>query len=306
MLPRAVESILAQGWQPLELIIVDDGSSDDTPAAIERMSGIIDEAGARLICIRQDNGGDAAARNAGLRAATAEWIAFADDDDSWAPGRLVEQIEALTRTGAAACCGLLSMGGATKPASAEKLLEGSCASAFLRGKQSAAITSLLVHRDAVAAAGEFDTSLRIGSDMEWIARLVHGAEFCKVERVVADYNQTPSALSRYEGLDQLIARDQYDLRTVDLIRERCHARAGFDPAAWSAFAARIYDRCVKHLLYAGEMARAEQLIQAGLARGADPHRLRATTRKLRKAKLLALVGRRLRHPKFARASDVRG
>ncbi|MCA8916585.1 MAG: glycosyltransferase family 2 protein [Planctomycetes bacterium] len=306
LVPRAVDSVLAQDWRPLELVLVDDGSTDDTPEVIAGLAGKVIAAGGEAVCLRQSNAGDAAARNAGLHAATGEWIAFADDDDTWRAGRLTDQMVALSQTGAAACCGLLAVGESTKPASAGRLLDGRCGSAFLRGEQSAAITSLLVHTDSVQAVGDFDPTLRVGSDMEWIARLAHAAEFCNLPRIVAEYNQTPVALSRYSGLAELLERDQYDLRTVDLIRERCQSRSGFDPDAWAVFAARTYDRCVKHLLYAGELVRAEQLLQAGFGKGADAALLRSTRRKLRKARLLALVGRRLQHPKFRNVADVHG
>jgi glycosyltransferase involved in cell wall biosynthesis len=298
--------VLAQDWRPLELIVVDDGSTDDTPRVVEQLKEKIGAAGAEAICIRQPNAGDAAARNAGLRAATGEWIAFADDDDTWREGRTSAQMAALQQSGASACCGLLAMGDGAKPTSAERLLRGDCAAAFLRGEMSAAITSLLVMADAARATGEFEPELRIGSDMEWIARLVHEADFCAVPEIVADYNRTPDALSRYSGLDELLCRDQYDLRAVELVRQRCHERPRFDPAAWAIYAARTHDRCIKHLLYAGKVVEAEQLLQAALAEGADAGYLKRARRKLRKAKLLAVVGKRLQHPKFADAADIRG
>jgi glycosyltransferase involved in cell wall biosynthesis len=301
LLPRAVDSVLAQGWPEIEIVIVDDGSSDGTPQAIETL-----KARAPIHAIRQTNGGDAAARNAGLRAVRHDWIAFLDDDDTWRPAKLKVQMTVLEQTGAQACCGLVAMTTGTKPASAGRLLSGSCAGAFLRGEQSAAITSLLVRRLAVHKAGEFDTSLRVGSDMEWIARLAHEAEFCAVPDVVADYNNSPDALSRFEGIEQLIVRDRFDLMTVDRVLERCRGRSGFDHDAWAQFAARTVDRCAKHRMYAGDVAGAEELIARYGRLGAEPSILRRTGRKLFKAKLLKLVGGRIRHPKFRDPANIRG
>lgn len=78
---EAVESILAQTYPAYEIIVVDDGSTDDTP---EILAGY----GDRIIVIRQENRGVAAARNAAIRQATGEWIGFLDSDDLWYKDRI--------------------------------------------------------------------------------------------------------------------------------------------------------------------------------------------------------------------------
>ena len=301
LLPRAVESVLSQDWRPLELVIVDDGSIDDTPQVIGRLQP---QAGVEIKALRLANGGDAAARNAGFLASGGDWIAFLDDDDTRRPNSLSAQMAAMGQ--AQAGCGLVAQGDRTKPLNAEKLLCGDCAGAFLRGEASAAITSLLVRRDMFEATGEFDTSLPVGSDMEWIARLVHRADFAALPQVVADYNFSETALSRYRGIEQLIERDAHDLRVVELARERCHQCERFHAAPWAVFAARVYGRCADHLLYAGRVDEAAKLLETGLDKGADADQIRRARRKLRKAKLLALVGRRLPHPKFPDLADLHG
>ncbi|HOQ05716.1 MAG TPA: glycosyltransferase family 2 protein [Anaerohalosphaeraceae bacterium] len=85
---RAVESVLAQTLPPQEIIIVDDGSTDGTRQAVQSCGGIVRY-------IRQDNQGASAARNAGIRAASGEWIAFLDADDEWLPDRLALQVRLL-------------------------------------------------------------------------------------------------------------------------------------------------------------------------------------------------------------------
>jgi glycosyltransferase involved in cell wall biosynthesis len=87
-LERAVRSVLAQTMGDLELIVVDDGSSDETA---QLLAGIADP---RLHVIRQDNRGAAAARNAGIARATADWLAFQDSDDQWLPDKLAQQLAA--------------------------------------------------------------------------------------------------------------------------------------------------------------------------------------------------------------------
>lgn len=83
VLPRAIESVLAQEFTGFELIVVDDGSSDDSPKIAEGY----DDPRIRLIRLDRNRGGNAA-RNAGLRAARAPLIAFLDSDDRYLPNKL--------------------------------------------------------------------------------------------------------------------------------------------------------------------------------------------------------------------------
>ena len=90
ILATALDSVLAQTYRPMEVIVVDDGSRDDTRAVVARY-------GDRVRYIHQDNGGLAAARNTGLAAARGEFIAFEDSDDAWLPWKLKVQVAVLRR-----------------------------------------------------------------------------------------------------------------------------------------------------------------------------------------------------------------
>jgi glycosyltransferase involved in cell wall biosynthesis len=85
ILGEAIESVLAQDYPRMELIVVDDGSTDDTPDLLAAY-------GDRLRCICQDNSGVSAARNAGIRTARGDLIALLDSDDTWLPGKLTAQV----------------------------------------------------------------------------------------------------------------------------------------------------------------------------------------------------------------------
>ncbi|HEY6121646.1 MAG TPA: glycosyltransferase family A protein, partial [Pyrinomonadaceae bacterium] len=93
-LTRAIESVWAQDLDDFEIIVVDDGSTDDTEAILQELSSQ-----GKLRCFRQENLGPAAARNRGIRESRGELIAFLDSDDFWLPGKLKAQLDALARTG---------------------------------------------------------------------------------------------------------------------------------------------------------------------------------------------------------------
>ena len=87
-LSEAIRSLLGQTRPPLEIIVVDDGSTDDTPAICSRFAR-------QVRYLRQDNAGVGAARNRGIREAQGEWIAFADSDDVWDAAKLDVQLDAV-------------------------------------------------------------------------------------------------------------------------------------------------------------------------------------------------------------------
>lgn len=87
---RAVDSVLSQTFADFELLVVDDGSSDDTLRVLARY-------GDRLRALPQRNSGPAAARNHGLSAACGEYVAFLDADDHWLPEKLERQVQLMER-----------------------------------------------------------------------------------------------------------------------------------------------------------------------------------------------------------------
>lgn len=87
---RAIESVVSQTYQPREIIVVDDGSTDDTPAVVSRF-------GDTVRYLRQANAGVSVARNAGVVAARSKWLAFLDGDDWYYPHRLSAHAEWIAR-----------------------------------------------------------------------------------------------------------------------------------------------------------------------------------------------------------------
>ena len=87
-LPRALDSILCQSCSPKEIIVVDDGSTDET-------SALMTSEYPEIVFIQQQNTGVSSARNVGIKRASGDWIAFLDSDDEWLPKKLEIQMKAL-------------------------------------------------------------------------------------------------------------------------------------------------------------------------------------------------------------------
>lgn len=93
VLDRTIRSCLAQTFPNFEIVIVDDGSKDDTPAVVARFDD------ARVVYERQENSGASAARNRGATLARGHYVAFLDSDDAFLPGKLQAFHEAIERAG---------------------------------------------------------------------------------------------------------------------------------------------------------------------------------------------------------------
>jgi hypothetical protein len=183
----AIDSALAQTLPPLEVIVVDDGSTDRTP-------DVLASYGPRIRVIRQENRGLSAARNVGIAQARGRWIALLDSDDEWLADKLERQVAAVEQFGGQAglCfCDCVLMGG---PDDGRTLfgLAGFGAGATqpeLIGNAAAAVTSrdhlvhpssLLIDRRWLQRGPAFDEGLRLAEDTDFLFRLSARTRFCVV------------------------------------------------------------------------------------------------------------------------------
>jgi glycosyltransferase involved in cell wall biosynthesis len=194
-LPEALASVRAQGYAPLELIVVDDGSTDATPTLLDEL------AGTGLRCLRQPNSGVAVARNRGLRAATGALIAFLDDDDIWLPDKLERQVAVLEREPETA----VVYGHAQQFVSPELTEAERARLAHLEGRVVPApiATAMLARRSAFEQIGPFDEALSVGIEMDWYARLCElNLGKTMLQAVVYRRRLHRSNLNRASGGDQ--------------------------------------------------------------------------------------------------------
>ncbi|MEW5787687.1 MAG: glycosyltransferase [Pseudomonadota bacterium] len=202
-LAESIDSALAQTYPDKEVIVVDDGSTDDSP-------GIMDGYGERIRVVRQANAGLPAARNAGIRVASGEAFAFLDADDWWDPQFLQRMVDALEGSAAGiAYCGWRNVGLPSPrdrpyvppdyeamPDKLEKLVEG----------VGWPVHAALTRREVLFAAGLFNPQLKSCEDFALWIRAATRNRLVLVPEVLAFYrfhgNQMTSnrgriALSHY-------------------------------------------------------------------------------------------------------------
>ena len=199
-LQRALDSVFSQ-WGlgvefDLEVIVVDDGSTDSTAAVLAEFP--------EVRCVRlSSHRGASAARNAGIEASRGAFVCFLDDDDVWLPGRLRLQIPVLERhpeAGAVYSQVLHMHSGEAFPSSSEAV-SGSIFDALLSGNLMC-VHSVLVRREALEKTGYFDESLSSGEDWDLWLRLSFHFPFVFVSGLVAVY------LVSSRGLWQSDAREK--------------------------------------------------------------------------------------------------
>lgn len=159
-LGEAIESVLAQKYQPLEIILIDDGSTDGS-AAVARLYS------EKVRYIFQKNAGTAAARNSGVRAAQGSFFAFLDQDDLWVPDKLEIQMDAF-----AADSSLDMVFGRIKQFYSQEVDETfretvACSSHLMPGCLPSAA---LVRRSSFFKVGLFEGKWQIGEWSDWYVR----------------------------------------------------------------------------------------------------------------------------------------
>lgn len=231
-------SIRAQTAEPDEIVVVDDGSSDETSTIAERH-------GARVT--RRPNGGLSRARNTGVEAARNDWIALIDADDTWTPDKLQRQWHALQRRPEVGFSftdyvygenlhGVFPTIPAYQDGNRQSL--GECAFLWLRDDLLRAFctvdfilpSTVMIRRDVYDAAGGFDPSVRFHEELEFFCRVLDHSDAIALECALGEYvrhdanmTKTNDALAlMVEDLrikDRMIAApDRYPAVAVDTLR----------------------------------------------------------------------------------------
>jgi len=195
-LADAIESVLAQTMQDLEIVVVDDGSTDDPTAVVARYP--------QVRCLHQRQQGLSAARNAGMQQSSGRYLLFLDADDRLLPRAVESGLRCFEAHPAAAfVSGLhrfVTAEGVPISTSTREPITGDHYLAFLRGNYIGMHATVLYQRQAIAAVGGFDRQLHACEDYDLYLRLSRERPVAIHDELVAEYRLHESNMSGDLGL----------------------------------------------------------------------------------------------------------
>jgi glycosyltransferase involved in cell wall biosynthesis len=211
LLGRAVESVLNQTFQDFELIIVDDGSTDNTEKLVASFSTD------KIRYVRHSNNkGVSAARNTGLRLAGGDYITFQDSDDEWMPDKLEKQIAifkiAPPSVGIVYCGSVLVMHGRTRYIRCfEYRVKNHNIFSNIAERFFVTTPTLMLRRQCFEAAGGFDESLPVQEDWELFLRMSKLYSYIGIDEFL---------MTRYLQPDSLTGNNCYFVKAFGLLVEK--------------------------------------------------------------------------------------
>ena len=199
LLEETLGTIFRQRGVDVEIIVVDDGSSDDTSTFVASM------ADGRLKLIRHDVAlGVSAARNAGLEAATQPWVAFIDDDDLWAPDKLVTQIEAMRSNEGAcwSCSAAVIVNHRMRPIRYQPPMPRRDLGDILLARNviPGGASGVVLDTALARRVGGFDVRLSVFADWDFWIRLGLASPIAAVARCLHAYRVHPAGMSNRDGV----------------------------------------------------------------------------------------------------------
>ena len=197
---ETLDSVFGQTSTDYEVIVINDGSPDT--AELER---VLETYLHRITYLKQENLGASAARNAGLRKARGEFVAFLDADDVWLPSYLRDQLAFIEQQGCdMVCADAMHFGGspfdgrtymdvlmADAPSNGEVTFKG-----LISGKQSLITSGVVARREAIFKVGLFDEALRNSQDFDlWLRLARNGSRLAYQRKLLLHYRYHAKSLS---------------------------------------------------------------------------------------------------------------
>lgn len=254
-LPAAVASVLSQTFGDFELIIVDDGSEDNTPDVLKPFF-----ADRRVRYVYQENQGQSHARNLALKQATGDFIAFLDSDDVWARDKLEKQLAVFRANSEVDIVhgdeAIINEQGSVVSLQNMRRYSGRI-TRYLLADNSVSITTALVRRRCFDEMGGFDTSVGVADDYELWLRF--SARYC--------YQYEPGIVASYRVMaDQISSDKRRRYAANERIIQQFLARYGevLSPGERRWGLARFYCRKARYFASAGERGKAVGAIAGAL------------------------------------------
>lgn len=242
---RAIHSVMEQTYQPIEIVVVDDCSIDNTRDVIKKF-------GQRVLFIEHErNKNGAAARNTGANQSKGEYLAFLDSDDEFYPDKIEKQMHQIrslsNKSGVASVTSAVNEAGESIDTRASVIK----AKQLMLGKVSIVSTSaLLVHRDDFLHIGGFDEKFRRHQDLEFCIRLAEVSEIHCIEEPLfrKNFTASPSFSVTQEAIkmfwkkfELLISQSSFADRSIMLGRGyRRLAELAFNERRWSSFSYYLF------------------------------------------------------------------
>ena len=206
-LGAAIDSVFAQTFHDFEVVVVDDGSTDDTESMMSRRFQSVPY-------VRQPNLGVAKARNTGIEQTSGRYVAFLDADDTWLPAKLERQMTALADAPAnrASYGSFIVCSETLTPLTVQRSLQRGRAleDLLLRGNVIGSPGTVLCERSLFSIVGGFDPTLSQCADWDMWIRLATQTEFAYLNEPLVNYRQHGASMSRRP---ELLERDSLRLLT---------------------------------------------------------------------------------------------
>ncbi|HOT47330.1 MAG TPA: glycosyltransferase family 2 protein [Spirochaetota bacterium] len=225
---ETLNSVCSQTYKNIEIIIVDDGSTDSSPGIIkDKMTEC-----PNIVYIRKENAGVSAARNRGIRASRGAYIAFQDSDDLWEPIKIELQVAAMLETGMNACyCGQMNLFEETGALVYDKFknISGDILIPYLRNKVWPLTIGWIINRGLILQNDIFfDENTSSGEDSEFFIKIASITRVCVVPEFLTTYRRRGQSLSGYKIEHRNLVNVWIRIR--DWIRDRS-GRADADSCA---------------------------------------------------------------------------
>lgn len=194
LIKQSVESVLKQSYQNFEIIIVDDGSKDNTEEIIKQIND------SRIRYIKHTvNKGASAARNTGIREAKGKYIAFQDSDDLWLPEKLEKQIERIEKTEnhIGAVFGgywIINQNGEKRYFPEQSINDGNIFYTLLQGNV-VGMPVVMIKKECFEKSGYFNETLPALEDWELLLRISKDFEFLYINEPLVVVHETENSIS---------------------------------------------------------------------------------------------------------------